>query len=775
MNETTRAPYVRRLPLVLTTALAVAVAAWGFSRVIEPGDALLPVLVGAFGPALVISVAVLLTAVLRRPKPPPLGVTLPLSLLLGIGLGPVLGSGLAQGPGPVDSLRAFGDTWRTLLTTTLPAVADSPTVTAILLLVWVATAFAVEAALRARATALALAPTVLVLAVVVGYGLPAGGMAPLLLSGAVAAVAAIHVGLARSVPAPGRDRADLPPSPDRLSALTRAGAVLVVALVAATVGMTAAPRMPFIGARPPFDPRVLVEPPQDTSLGLSALSRVSQWLAEPAHPLFAVDGDLDPSTDRLRLVSLDRYDGRAWTDSQEYVVAGTRLPAGPDAPHAAADRTLELNVALGALPGNWLPAPDRARAVRGVTVKVAPESGDLVTAGQPVAGARYAVTSEVHRADPRALVSAGGGAEPWLDPMRVLPDGRPDVFAKAAQEATAAGTTPIQQLLLLERWMQENLEYDPAALPGHSSGLLERFVDQSNGKSGGTMEQFAAAYAVMARELGFASRVTVGFTPGTAADDPERMASVDTGIKRPEVQAPSDPRLADPGSVLGEGARVVTTRDAMAWPEVWLDGAGWVAFYPVPLPGAAQEQDVISGVGAPPDRVELEDVTPSGSHAQPDTEQPELEETPEQPGVAQQVLLGLATATGALALWLGVVALWRKLARRRSRTRGTPRERVLRAWRQVLGDLDGAGLERVRTLTGEQVVAAGRPLVAEKDGDRLASLAEASRRALFSGRDVSDAEAEKAWDDADAVTRGAARRRGLAGRALELLVPPRRL
>ncbi|HEX5561354.1 MAG TPA: hypothetical protein VFX52_06900 [Nocardioidaceae bacterium] len=213
----------------------------------------------------------------------------------------------------------------------------------------------------------------------------------------------------------------------------------------------------------------------------------------------------------------------------------------------------------------------------------------------------------------------------------------------------------------------------------------------------------------------------------------------------------------------------------MAWPEVWLDGAGWVGFYPVPLPGAAQEQDVISGVGAPPDRVELEDVTPSGSQEQPETDEPELEETPQEPGVAQQVLLGLATATGALALWVAVVALWRRVAMRRRRTRGTPRERVLRAWRQVLGVLDGAGLGRVRTLTGEQVVAAGRPLVGDEDGDRLASLADTSRRALFSGREVSDEEAESAWDDADAVTRGAARRRGLAGRAIEMLVPPRRL
>lgn len=57
----------------------------------------------------------------------------------------------------------------------------------------------------------------------------------------------------------------------------------------------------------------------------------------------------------------------------------------------------------------------------------------------------------------------------------------------------------------------------------------------------------------MARSLGIPSRVAIGFTPGELADD---------------------------------GLFHVTGRQAHAWPEVFLAGAGWVSFEPTPGRGA---------------------------------------------------------------------------------------------------------------------------------------------------------------------------------------------
>jgi transglutaminase-like putative cysteine protease len=65
----------------------------------------------------------------------------------------------------------------------------------------------------------------------------------------------------------------------------------------------------------------------------------------------------------------------------------------------------------------------------------------------------------------------------------------------------------------------------------------------------GYCEQFAAAFAVMARTLGIPSRVAVGFTPG---------------------------------GMQPNGWHLVAGVDSHAWPEIWFDGIGWIAFEPTP-------------------------------------------------------------------------------------------------------------------------------------------------------------------------------------------------
>ena len=68
----------------------------------------------------------------------------------------------------------------------------------------------------------------------------------------------------------------------------------------------------------------------------------------------------------------------------------------------------------------------------------------------------------------------------------------------------------------------------------------------------------------MLRTLGIPTRVAVGFTSGVP---------------------------------LGDGEYSVLGRNAHAWPEVWFDGIGWVAFEPTPGRGAPNAQ---SYTGLPP-------------------------------------------------------------------------------------------------------------------------------------------------------------------------------
>src|SRR5439155_17454307 len=90
--------------------------------------------------------------------------------------------------------------------------------------------------------------------------------------------------------------------------------------------------------------------------------------------------------------------------------------------------------------------------------------------------------------------------------------------------------------------------------PGHSGRDLEHFLFESKR---GYCEQFSGAYAAMARAIGLPARVAVGFTAGEL----------------------------DPTT----GEYVVKGFNGHAWPEVYLDGFGWVAFEPTPgrgMPGA---------------------------------------------------------------------------------------------------------------------------------------------------------------------------------------------
>ncbi len=65
----------------------------------------------------------------------------------------------------------------------------------------------------------------------------------------------------------------------------------------------------------------------------------------------------------------------------------------------------------------------------------------------------------------------------------------------------------------------------------------------------GDCQQFAFAFAVLARILGIPARIAVGFTAGTPT---------------------------------GPGHWTVTTADAHAWPELYFPGVGWVRFEPTP-------------------------------------------------------------------------------------------------------------------------------------------------------------------------------------------------
>ena len=183
--------------------------------------------------------------------------------------------------------------------------------------------------------------------------------------------------------------------------------------------------------------------------------------------------------------------------------------------------------------------------------------------------------------------------------------------------------------------MRTEFALDPDAPgAGVQQALLERFAHDTRR---GSAEQFVAAYVLMARSLGVDARIASGFV------------------------IPED-ELASATALRSDMAAV--------WPEVRIDGLGWVPFDPVP----PEETSDVAPPAAPPRRLTpVAPQPPVVPPAQPATETPERDdaETAAADGVWTDVLrwagragLALAAIAVPLAVAAGLI-LWLKRRRRR--------------------------------------------------------------------------------------------------------------
>jgi transglutaminase-like putative cysteine protease len=123
-----------------------------------------------------------------------------------------------------------------------------------------------------------------------------------------------------------------------------------------------------------------------------------------------------------------------------------------------------------------------------------------------------------------------------------------------AELHTAGDTTALQKAVSLQDWFNSDyFTYTLRAQWRESGGWLLRFLTTDRR---GDCQQFAPAYAVLARLVGIPSRVATGFTAGN--------------------------------QVPGTDKWQVTSADAHAWPELYFPQAGWLRFEPTP--SGADEQ-----------------------------------------------------------------------------------------------------------------------------------------------------------------------------------------
>jgi transglutaminase-like putative cysteine protease len=325
---------------------------------------------------------------------------------------------------------------------------------------------------------------------------------------------------------------------------------LMIAVIAGFVG----PRLPGAQAEPLYETRgrgggitEVISPLVDIRSRLTNRGDVE---------LFRVNADAPAY---WRATTLPEFDGRTFrlpTRSLERV-------EGDFAAEPENGRRIRQQIQILSLGGQLVPAAADPFQADGfsdgerIDLRLNRDTNTLVTPDEIATGDLFTVVSAAPVLSADTLRTATSTAPP--DPIFLeLPDDLPGIVADQATEVTANSTSGYEAAIALQNWFRTEFEYSLEVQSGHGSNAIESFLIERVGYC----EQFSATFAAMARTLGLPSRVAVGFTPGILDD---------TGWY----------------SVLGKNAH--------AWPELWFDGIGWVAFEPTPgrgAPGAESYTDV---------------------------------------------------------------------------------------------------------------------------------------------------------------------------------------
>ena len=636
----------------------------------------------------------------------------------------------------VESVRNSG---AQILTSTIPVLPTPQTVVLPLVVVWIAGLIGAELTLRTRTVLAGFASPVMVYVIALVFVGPNAAVS-LPLAVGFAGVAAL--GLAFSGDSTISSVLNqLGVASRKAFRLRRAviGGLGLVALLLVTSVL--APTVVGLSDVKPTDPRTNIPPPEQRLPESNPLARLSGWARTPQQQLFTVQTDV-PS--RIRWVTLTDYNGLSWLPGSEYRSAGSVLPVDTQAPAAT---TVNQEYTMLTLDGLWLPAVQQPREVTEVRVSHDPTTGSLVTATGLRTGLKYEVQSRRSDFDVGKLSDAALSYAPVIRRYADVPPNLPDGIVSLATSVIAPGATPYNRALLIEQFLLRNFTFSPEASSGHGLANLNFFltVAKEQGGQRGTSEQFATAFALLARIAGLPTRVSVGFHAGTPQ---------------------------------GDGRFMVTAGDAFAWPEVYFAGYGWVPFDPSPRPD--------NNTPIPPDQAtpEAQQQNRAKQNQLRELENPDPQPSPDglSTGTRGQatgekvrdvgVLLGICLAVLLVLALLGVV-MGRILLRRRRLGAADSAQRVIGAWAYVTDALRLAGRRPPPHLAAHEVAELAATFTSS-DGKPLPSLrqlADAVNAVAFAPGLISGAHADQVVADARDYVRRLRRRQRWLRRVLWPLHP----
>lgn len=339
----------------------------------------------------------------------------------------------------------------------------------------------------------------------------------------------------------------------RRNPLLTGGAVLAVCAIA--IGSLVASSLPGYGQGPWYQLRALGG---TTLTGNPIVSLQQNLVSQDTGPLLRVTS---PRPLYIRTTSLDVYGEREeWTNDG---ITGQPVVGsiGLSAPLTAAEPArVTVEVAADLPSAVLVPLPYQTIAIRNSTVDPLRYDRPLATFTVDEERSlqmddRFDVVAALPNPTSETLNSVPTEGVRTDPALTALPSGVvPPRVGELAREivANAGATTQYEQALAIQNELRR-WTYSLQVAPSHSGNALATFLETRIGYC----EQFAAAMAVMLRELGVPARVTVGFTPGI----------------------PDDPGAARRGE---ETTYTVSRSNAHAWVEVLFPGYGWQFFEPTP-------------------------------------------------------------------------------------------------------------------------------------------------------------------------------------------------
>ncbi|GAB3480619.1 DUF3488 and transglutaminase-like domain-containing protein [Nocardiopsis coralliicola] len=598
------------------------------------------------------------------------GFAAPIALLLLLPL-PVAGvAALASAlPGPVTpvaaaTLDAVANSGARIITTAVPSAVTADLLALPALAGWLCASAAAIALRGGRPLLAVFCP----LPVLVGATVLKGPDAQHAYGAAALYALACIAVLAIAAADPAADGRGGPHAGRRAHRVRRTVSVAAVVAVSAAATTYVGPLALYSTGVAPADLRDATAPEEEDDDAVSPLSHLPQWAAEPDQPLLSVAAD-EPT--ELRWVTLSEFDGITWQPDRAYRASSEVLPEPEARVPQGEERTIAVEV--HGLPGNWLPVAGVPHRVEGPQLAYDPASFTVRTTGDGTGGGGleglgYTASGTVPSYDKETLAAAGEADRERFERYLRLPEGAPEQLDEIAGRVD--GASPYQRANRLAGYLRANYGYDPEAPSGHGYANLDRLLAAPGEEGGaGTSEQFASAFALLARAAGLPSRVVAGFGPG-----------VEHG-----------------------GAQLIRSGDAVAWGEVYLDGVGWAPFDVTP------GDPKTNGAGSASERPggDSADGSDSGDREEPDDSF--FRTTGAYLDVAfawRAAGITAAAVPASIGLAAALLAAARALHRhRRLRARAAPQQ-IAGAWRELRDALWLSGAAPAAGATVAEVVSA---------------------------------------------------------------------